>query len=154
MPAEMVALPTISSPYSTGTGLPWAVVLMLSLIHICTEIHEAPYGAQPGACGQHVVQAILQWKDDGKALDNCCILLRDHHQSIEIENALMQAQVQYRTLMMKSYLQRDEILFLRGMLAIALGDFHNVASADTRSAIVEALAPLAEVCLLYTSRCV
>lgn len=61
-----------------------------------TEIHEVPYGVLPDACGKQVVQAVLQWEDDGKSLDSCCILLRDHHQSIEIENALMQAQVQYQ----------------------------------------------------------
>ena len=144
-----VAFP-LSMTYRHGPHLAYAMEafknkIVDSTLPLHTEIREAPYGAVPGACGQQVVQAILQWKNDGKALDGCCILLRDHHQSIEVENALMRAQVQYRTLTMKSYLQRDEILFLRGMLAIALGDFHNVASADTRSAIVEALATFAEV---------
>ncbi|WP_175141221.1 ATP-dependent helicase [Achromobacter pulmonis] len=144
-----VAFP-LSMTYRHGPHLAYAMEafknkIVDSTLPLHTEIREAPYGAVPGACGQQVVQAILQWKNDGKALDGCCILLRDHHQSIEVENALMRAQVQYRTLTMKSYLRRDEILFLRGMLAIALGDFHNVASADTRSAIVEALATFAEV---------
>lgn len=140
----------LSMTYRHGPHLAYAMEAFKnksveSNLPLRTEIHETPYDAIPGGCGQQVVRAVLQWKDDGKALDNCCILFRDHHQSIEIENALMQAQVQYRTLTMNSYLQRDEILFLRGMLAIALGDFHNVASADTRSAIVEALATFAEV---------
>lgn len=140
----------LSMTYRHGPHLAYAMEAFKnkavdSNIPLRTDIHEAPYDALPGACGQQVVQAVLQWKNDGKALDACCILLRDQHQSIEIENALMQARVQYRTLTMNSYLQRDEILFLRGMLAIALGDFHNVASSDTRAAIVEALATFAEV---------
>lgn len=110
-----------------------------------TEIHELLYASAPGVCGPEVVKVIHQWKQDGKPLDHCCILLRDGHQSIEIENALMSAGVQYRTLTMKSYLLREEILFLRGMIAIALDDFHHVASPATREAIVEALATFAEV---------
>lgn len=110
-----------------------------------TDIHERPYAQTPGACGAEVVRAVLQWKQDRKPLDGCCILLRDAHQSIEIENALMNAGVQYRTLTMKSYLLREEILFLRGMIAIALDDFHHVATPATREAIVDALTTFAEV---------
>ncbi|CAB3670750.1 ATP-dependent DNA helicase Rep [Achromobacter deleyi] len=140
----------LSMTYRHGPHLAYAMEAFKnkaveSNLPLRTEIHEAPYADQPGACGQQVVEAVLQWKQDGKPLDACCILFRDQHQSIDIENALMQAQIQYRTLTMHSYLQRDEILFLRGMLAIALGDFHHVASPETRAAIVEALATFAEV---------
>ncbi|MCS3507518.1 ATP-dependent helicase [Achromobacter sp. JUb104] len=110
-----------------------------------TEIHEAIYADTPGDCGAQVVKAILQWKQGRKPLDQCCVLLRDAHQSIEIENALMNAGLPYRTLTMKSYLLREEILFLRGMLAIALDDFHHVAAPATREAIVDALTTFAEV---------
>src|SRR3546814_1463486 len=75
-----------------------------------TEIHEATYADTPGDCGAQVVKAILQWKQGRKPLDQCCVLLRGAHQSIEIENALMNAGVPYRTLTMKSYLLREEIL--------------------------------------------
>lgn len=116
-----------------------------SNLPVRTEIREPTYADSPGACGAEVVKAVLQWKQDGKSLDGCCILLRDAHQSIEVENALMNAGLQYRTLTMRSYLLREEILFLRGMIAIALDDFHHVASPATREAIVEALATFAEV---------
>ncbi|EHK63395.1 UvrD-helicase domain-containing protein [Achromobacter arsenitoxydans] len=116
-----------------------------SSLALRTEIREPAYAAAPGACGAEVVQAVLQWKRDRKPLDGCAILLRDAHQSIEIENALMNASVQYRTLTMHSYLLREEILFLRGMVAIALDDFHHVASPATREAIVGALATFAQV---------
>lgn len=119
-----------------------------------TDIHTLTYAIAPdtaaasdaaAACSAQVVNAVLQGKRDRKPLDQCCILLRDAHQSIAIENALMNAGVQYRTLTMKSYLLRDEILFLRGMLAIALDDFHHVATPATREAIVNALTTFAEV---------
>ncbi|MEN4919076.1 ATP-dependent helicase [Achromobacter spanius] len=110
-----------------------------------TDIRESAYAAAPGACGAEVLKAVQQWKQDKRPLDGCCILLRDAHQSIEIENALMNAGVQYRTLTMHSYLLREEILFLRGMIAIALDDFHHVAAPATREAIVGALATFAQV---------
>lgn len=110
-----------------------------------TDIHELHYGDEAGACGARVVQAIVKWRAEGKRLEDCAILLRDRHQSIEIENALRQADIGYRTLTMRSYLQREEILFLRGMLAIALGNLDTVASAADREAIVEALAVFGEV---------
>lgn len=110
-----------------------------------TEIHELTYAGTPDACGAEVARAVLQWKQARKSLDQCAILLRDAHQSIAIENALMNAGVQYRTLTMKSYLLREEILFLRGMIAIALDDFHHVATPATREAIVDALTTFAEV---------
>lgn len=118
-----------------------------STLPLRTDICEATYPAVSGACGEKVVTAIRQWEESGKPLEQCCILLRDRHQSIEIENSLMQANIPYRTLTMNSYLHRDEILFLRGMLAIALGDLQNVVSAELREAIVEALATFGEVSL-------
>lgn len=116
-----------------------------SCLPLRTEIREPTYAAAPGGCGAEVVKAVLQWKQDKKPLDGCGILLRDAHQSIEVENALMNAGVQYRTLTMPSYLLREEILFLRGMIAIALDDFHHVAAPATREAIVGALATFAQV---------
>ena len=92
-----------------------------------------------------MVEAIAKWRRDRKPLDGIAILLRDSHQSIEIENALMQADIGYRTLTMNSYLQREEILFLRGMFAIALNNLEKVASPASREAIVESLSMFGEV---------
>lgn len=114
-----------------------------------TEIRQAHYATQAAngadACGQQVVAAIQQWRRDGLPLDGCAILIRDSHQSVSIENALMQASIGYRTPDMASYLQRDEILFLRGMLAIALKDLASVKSVQVRKAIVDALAIFGEL---------
>ncbi|OZI37088.1 DNA helicase UvrD [Bordetella genomosp. 10] len=99
--------------------------------------------AEAGAA--QVVAALRRWKADKRPLDGCAILLRDRHQSIAIENALMQADIGYRTQTMPSYLRREEILFLRGMLAIALDNLHTVEAMPVREAIVAALALFGEV---------
>jgi len=96
-------------------------------------------------CATRVVEAIAKWRRDRKPLDGIAVLLRDSHQSIEIENALMQADIGYRTLTMNSYLRREEILFLRGMFAIALNNLEKVASPASREAIVESLSMFGEV---------
>jgi DNA helicase-2/ATP-dependent DNA helicase PcrA len=64
---------------------------------------------------------------------------------MEIENALIEADIDYRTPPMAGYLQRDEILFLRGLLAIALKDFAAVKSDQVRTAIVDALVAFSEM---------
>ncbi|NRR29445.1 ATP-dependent helicase [Oxalobacteraceae bacterium] len=108
-----------------------------------TVISERYYEAGAGAA--QVVAAVQQWKRDGNALDGCAVLLRERHQSVSIENALIQAGIGYKTPEMASYLQREEILFLRGMIAIALRDLGAVKSYEVRTAIVEALAIFAEL---------
>lgn len=95
--------------------------------------------------GELVVKALRLWKKEGGALGDCAILLRDSHQSIAIENALITAGIAYHCHALMPYLQRPEILFLRGMLAIALGDLATVAAKDIRKAIVEALVTFGEL---------
>jgi DNA helicase-2/ATP-dependent DNA helicase PcrA len=109
-----------------------------------TEIRQAHY-ADAAGCGEKIVAAIKAWKKEGYPIDGCTVLLRDRHQAIAVEQALMHAKIGYRTPPMAGYLQRDEILFLRGMMAIALKDLAAVKSQDVRMAIVEALAVFGEV---------
>lgn len=117
-----------------------------SSLPLTTEINELYYDEQiQDKCAARVVEAINQWKSDKFALENCAVLLRDRHQSVAIENALMQANIGYRTVGMQGYLQREEILFLRGMMAIALKNLAAVQSEHVRKAIVESLAIFAEL---------
>lgn len=110
-----------------------------------TEIKQLAYPAEnSGKCADLVARSILDWKEDFPS-GTCAILLRDRHQSIHVENALMHADIGYQSLRMQGYLQRDEILFLRGMIAIALKNLASVQSLETRKAIVEALAIFGEV---------
>ncbi len=116
-----------------------------SLLPLHTEIHQLHYDdADGGSCPALVVKSVQQWAKSGHALDRCTILIREPHQAIEIENALMQAKIDYRTLEMPRYLEREEILFLRGMIAIALNNFASIDKSK-RGAIFDAVATFAEV---------
>lgn len=103
-------------------------------------------------CADLVVQALEDWERDTGSSGGCAILIRDRHQSIVIENALMRREVGYRCNGMKGYLQREEILFMRGMLAIALGDLASVQSKEVRKAIVESLVVFGDVDLKGSHR--
>lgn len=115
-----------------------------SALDLHTEIRQAHY-RDGDECAQQVIAALRQWQEDGHALDQCAILLRERHQSIALENALIDAAIPYRTPAMAGYLQRDEILFLRGLLAIALQDFAAIKSAQLRAAVVDALVAFSEM---------
>jgi DNA helicase-2/ATP-dependent DNA helicase PcrA len=115
-----------------------------SSLPLHTQIRQAHY-ADAADCARQAVAAVRQWKADGHAFDGCAILIRDRHQSMAIENALIEADIDYRTPAMAGYLQRDEMLFLRGMLAIALKDFAAVKSEQVRGAIVDAMTAFSEM---------
>jgi DNA helicase-2/ATP-dependent DNA helicase PcrA len=111
-----------------------------------TEIIQLHYHAETQEnCEEQVIKSLKKWLSDGFRLDQCAILLRERHQSVAIENALMRANIGYRTLGMQGYLQREEILFLRGLIAIALKNLVTVQSEFVRKGIVEALAIFGEI---------
>jgi DNA helicase-2/ATP-dependent DNA helicase PcrA len=114
-----------------------------SLLALRTEIQQLHYDRADGCAGQ-VVASLAQWKKSGRALSDCAILLREPYQSIAIENALMRANISYATLETPRYLERNEILFLRGMIAIALDNFGTIDKAK-RGAIFDAVVTFAEV---------
>ncbi len=116
-----------------------------SALPLHTEIRQSHYDGASATCSSRVIEALAQWKRDKLPLDGCAILVRERHQSVAIENALMQAGIAYRTPGMPGYLQREEILFLRGMIAIALQNLAAVKSSPVRKAIVEALAIFGEL---------
>ena len=148
-PALVTAYPLTFS-FRHGPHLAYAVAAFKrkpvdSQLALRTEIDQLYYDdADPASCAAQVVKSLLQWKKSGQALERCTILLREPHQSIAIENALMHAGLHYRTLEIPRYLEREEILFLRGMIAIALNNF---AATDKgkRGAVFDAVATFAEV---------
>ncbi|MFZ3017315.1 MAG: ATP-dependent helicase [Gallionella sp.] len=114
-----------------------------------TKIEQRYYQAgNDDECAQLVVNAITDWRKSQQG-GRCAILIRERHQSILIENALMQAGIGYESLRMEKYLQRGEILFLRGMIAIALKNLISVKSPEVRMAIIEALVTYGELTLDY-----
>lgn len=118
-----------------------------SALPLHTEIRQAHYREDDAAsdCARKVLAALQSWHKDGHPADQCAILIREHHQSIALENALIDAGIAYRTPPMAGYLQRDEILFVRGLLAIALRDFAAIKSAQVRAAVVDALMAFSEM---------
>ena len=115
-----------------------------SLLLLQTAIDELHYGPDGVSCAGQVVAAIKRWTKAGNSAEQCTILVREPHQAIAIENALMQAEISYRTLEMSRYLDREEILFLRGVIAIALENFE-ATDKSRRGAIFDAVATFAEV---------
>lgn len=67
------------------------------------------------------------------------VLIRHPHQSIGLENALLQADVPYRVAGFESYLFRPEILLVRGLLAYAAEDFSALRSPETRARILRSM---------------
>ncbi|PLC55408.1 DNA helicase UvrD [Pollutimonas nitritireducens] len=115
-----------------------------SSLPVSTAIDQRHYHDHDD-CAAQAVAAIRKWKTEKLPLEACAILLRDKHQSVAMENALMHAGIAYRTQGMQGYLQREEVLFLRGMMAIALKNLSAVQSVGVRKAIVESLAIFGEI---------
>ena len=116
-----------------------------SLVSINTEIDVPTYDDLPHSVAQRVVSCLQKWVTDGHSLDDCAILMRDKDQSIEIENALRMAKLAYKTPAMASYLQWDEVLFLRGIMAILLNDLTSIKSYEVRSGVLDALATFGDL---------
>jgi DNA helicase-2/ATP-dependent DNA helicase PcrA len=148
--ANVARLP-LTTTYRHGPHLAYAIQAFKhkpveSSLALLTDIRVRTYDAgDPDECGALAVAAIHDWHADNGSINGCAILLRDRHQSIVMENALMSADIGYAVQGMRSYLEREEILFLRGMMAIALNNLGAVASGETRKAIVESLALFGEI---------
>ena len=89
----------------------------------------------------HIAQAIRH--RDGLAATSpasqTAILLRQPHQSVELENHLLDQGLDYRTAGFEPYLVRPEVLFVRGLMAHARGEFAAIENIDTRVRILKAL---------------
>ena len=92
------------------------------------------------ACAAQVVEDVKTWRAHNKAKTaGCAILLRHPHQSVQIENALISQDIPYETRGFKSYVLRPEVLFVRGLLAVATDDLSSVTEASTREEVMRAL---------------
>jgi DNA helicase-2/ATP-dependent DNA helicase PcrA len=89
----------------------------------------------------HIAQAIRN--REGLAapspLSETAILLRQPHQSVELENHLLDQGLDYRTAGFDTYLMRPEVLFVRGLMAHARADFPAIEDLDTRMRILKSL---------------
>lgn len=107
-----------------------------------TEVRVTPYDpATSGDCAQRVLDTLMrlnQASADARWSD-CAVLLRDHHQSIELENTLIEHGVPYQTEGFASYFHRVEILMLRGILHIVQGTIAPVTNLPEIRGILRAL---------------
>lgn len=104
-----------------------------------TKISLAGYaGAED--CAQLVVDTAREWQALPKTkMSELAILLRHSYQSVHIENALLAEGISYSMSGLESYLMRPEVLFVRGLLAVATDSFDSVANDQTREKVMQAL---------------
>lgn len=95
---------------------------------------------QPQACSAQLIAAL-----EHAHAGTTAILLRDRDQAIRVETALFQNGIAYGLVDMHSYLLGQEVLMLRGMVAIARKDLHAIRSGPRRGEILEALVAFAEI---------
>lgn len=92
-----------------------------------TQIKLLPYADNQQA--EVLLRAVRErLRTPGQTLSQCAVIMRAQHQSVVLENALLMAGVPYQCLGFTPYLQRDEILFVRGLLVIALQAFTGLNS--------------------------
>lgn len=92
------------------------------------------------SCARQVVDDAKSWRTRNKSkMTGCAILLRHPHQSVQIENVLVEEEIPYETLGFKSYVLRPEVLFVRGLLAVATDDLSSVTEPKTREEVMRAL---------------
>lgn len=109
-----------------------------------TQVHPFFYAA-PLECAQKIVEDAAAWKRQGRPMNQFVVLLRHPHQSVLIENFLLEQAIPYRTYPFPTYLHRPEVLVVRALLAASHADFELVSSQGARRRMVQALVDLAGV---------
>ncbi|MDE2402383.1 MAG: ATP-dependent helicase [Burkholderiales bacterium] len=89
----------------------------------------------------HIAQAITNREglSPKAANSEIAILLRQPHQSVALENHLLDQGLDYRTAGFTPYLMRPEVLFVRGLIAHAREDFPAIEDIETRRRILTSL---------------
>jgi DNA helicase-2/ATP-dependent DNA helicase PcrA len=107
-----------------------------------TRIDTMAYA--PQQCAPVLLASLQAWLAQTKA-GSAAILLRSPAQSIAIEQGLIEAGIAYQTEAMPPFLQRTEILMLRGMLALGLQNLDSVPSMAVREMLFDAMLMFAEI---------
>jgi DNA helicase-2/ATP-dependent DNA helicase PcrA len=89
----------------------------------------------------HIAKVIAEREGLGPQshLSEIAVLLRQPHQSVELENHLLDKGVDYRTAGFDPYLMRPEVLFVRGLIAHAREEFAAIEDVATRVRILQSL---------------
>jgi DNA helicase-2/ATP-dependent DNA helicase PcrA len=102
-------------------------------------VRFSPYDSVEACAAQVLADAKAFRAQHKSKASSCAILLRHPHQSVQIENALIEDGIPYETLGFKSYVLRPEVLFVRGLLAVATDDLSSVTEVKTREEVMRAL---------------
>lgn len=79
-------------------------------------------------------------RNEGTNPGDIAVLLRQPHQSVELEHALLQRGVPYRSVGMQRCLARPSVLLVWGLAALACGALSGVETLATREAMLSAMA--------------
>lgn len=109
-----------------------------------TQVHPFFYAA-PLECAQKIVEEAAAWRRQGRSMNQFVVLLRHPHQSVLIENFLLEQAIPYRTNPFSTYLHRPEVLMVRALLAASRPEFALVSSTTARHRMVRAVVDLAGV---------
>ncbi len=101
--------------------------------------------AAPLECAQKIVEDAAAWLRAGGRMNQFVVLLRHPHQSVLIENFLLEQDIPYRTYPFPTYLHRPEVLLVRALLSVAHPEFELVTILSARHRMVQALVDLAGV---------
>jgi DNA helicase-2/ATP-dependent DNA helicase PcrA len=141
-PAERLPL---TASYRFGPALAACVSALsdkrcVSLSTLQTEVQVV--GCQDAReAHRHIVQLIQQrvGLTPRSTLSGVAILLRQPHQSVALENQLLDKGVDYRTTGFDTYLMRPEVLFVRGLIACACNAFAGIERIETRVRVLQAM---------------
>lgn len=141
-PAQRLPL---TSSYRFGRTLAHHVGRLAVKDYLSQSLHDTPvnvvrYDSLKEA-HRHIAQVLKNREGLGpKSLaSEMAILLRQPHQSVELENHLLDQGVDYRTAGFDPYLMRPEVLFVRGLIAHARDEFAAIEDVDTRVRILKSL---------------
>ncbi|MDE2592811.1 MAG: ATP-dependent helicase [Burkholderiales bacterium] len=141
-PAERLPL---TASYRFGPQLAAAVSRLShkayeSRSSIQTDVQLIAYD-EPKEANRHIAKLIEQGAGltPRSSRSDIAILLRQPHQSVALENHLLDQGVDYRTSGFEPYLVRPEVLFVRGLIACAQNSFAGIEQIDTRMRVLQAM---------------
>lgn len=92
-----------------------------------TDLRIRMHAGTQGLC---VADEVVAWKARGRRYSEVGILVRQYANSIPVELALQQAKVPYRLVGAAPFVDRPEVIALRGYMALASGEFRNMLNPD------------------------
>jgi DNA helicase-2/ATP-dependent DNA helicase PcrA len=135
----------LSTSYRFGPALAQAVSLLTRKGCVATPARQTTVQVHRCASEREVHWHILEAVRTREGLapkssaSEIAILLRQPHQSVDLENHLLDHGVAYRCSGFDTYLMRPEVLFVRGLIAHARQAFDGIEQPATRERVLRAL---------------